>query len=265
MHRAGYGSSYSSPGERWAGAAASLAVVALIIWALLSGLSFVPRPNLRDALATVEFPLPPPSPTPSPRQPPSPPAPGPTSTIPDPARESAPEDKPSPPNLRNEATQIAAPRLPPLVLPPVIAAPRAGAGSAQSSGASDRPGPGQGAGGVGDGLGGGGAGGRGGSGGGGGLIPPRQTSGRLGYRDIPPELRRGSETSVEVQFRVGTDGRVSDCFETRSSGSAAIDDLVCSLIERRFRYEPSRDRAGRPVTSWVAETHGWYFPPEEEQ
>lgn len=161
---------------------------------------------------------------------------------------------PSPPNLRNKATPVASP--PPIVPlappPPIVVAPRPAAGSAAASGASDRPGPGQGAGGQGNGTGGGG------SGDGAGFTPPRQIKGRLRYSDMPPELRAsGVGGSVGVRYRVETDGRVSACSVTTSSGNSQLDQLTCALIEERFRFRPSLDPEGRPVRSNIVETHSW--------
>jgi protein TonB len=36
-----------------------------------------------------------------------------------------------------------------------------------------------------------------------------------------------------------------------------LDETTCRLIEERFRFEPSRDRSGRPVRSRIVENHEW--------
>ena len=69
---------------------------------------------------------------------------------------------------------------------------------------------------------------------------------------------------MSVRYRVGTDGRASDCVATRSSGSRALDDLTCRLIEQRFRFAPSRDRTGRAVRSIIVEDHSWMVSDEVE-
>ena len=170
---------------------------------------------------------------------------------------------PSPPNLRNQATQIVAPKLEPLIVPPpIVAATQAGTGRAANTGASDRVGPGQGAGGFGDGFGGGGDGA---GGDGGGDVPPRWIKGRLRFSDLPAgllEAERGG--SVSVRYVVNIDGRVGNCLVTRSSGSAELDQITCALIERRFRFDPSRDGRGRPVRSIIVETHSWTIESSEE-
>ena len=53
------------------------------------------------------------------------------------------------------------------------------------------------------------------------------------------------------------DGSVTGCRAIRSSGHPPIDTAACRLIERRFRYRPALNRAGRPVRSVVEENHTW--------
>ena len=62
---------------------------------------------------------------------------------------------------------------------------------------------------------------------------------------------------MTVQFTVQPDGRVSGCTAIESSGSTVLDDATCRAVERRYRYEPSRDPEGRPVPSMVVESHRW--------
>ncbi len=129
------------------------------------------------------------------------------------------------------------------------------------AGASDRPGPGEGAGGQGNGAGGGGY------GDGDGDVPPRLIKGRLKFSDLPPDLRDGGIAgTVSVRYDVDISGRVGDCIITASSGSAELDKLTCQLIQRRFRFDPSRDPEGQPVRSTIEENHRWEidrrgFPP----
>lgn len=187
---------------------------------------------------------------------------------PDPARNTRREGKAAPANLRSEPTEIVAPRpeIPLPALPPVAAAPVAGVGAAPSAGAADVPGPGTGAGGEGAGRGSGGDG----DGDGGreaDETPPRWRSGRLRFSDFPPALAdAGIGGTVGVRYLVWTDGHVTECEVTRSSGNAQIDALTCRLITERFRFRPSRDSRGRPVPALVVETHTWDVPaPAPEQ
>jgi protein TonB len=208
--------------------------------------------------------------SPSPEEPPKPqPAPSPTPTASptqaDKAQSARKRDRASPENLRNQATAVFAPVLPAVrTPPPIVAAPRPAAGDASNTGNADRIGPGQGAGGEGDGTGGGGNG-DGGSGGGDAVTRPIQIRGKLHWSDLPEELRetrRGGE--LELTYRVNIDGRVSDCRITQSSGIPALDTRTCRLITERFRFRPSRNAAGRPVPSYIIESHGWLQEPDAD-
>ena len=88
---------------------------------------------------------------------------------------------------------------------------------------------------------------------------PRWRSGRIkGSSDYPPEARdAGVGGTVSVRYTVETDGHVTGCVVTRSSGDASLDQTTCRLIEQRFRYKPSMDAQGRPVPSLVEENHTW--------
>jgi len=237
---------------------ASLLIVAGGIVALIVGLAVhTGAPDRQPPLATV-VPFSRPTQDPRPKETPAK------------ARSTAAKGRPSPANLHNKATQVVAPpaRLPPLIVPPpIVTAPRAGLGSAASSGASDQRGPGQGAGGIGDGLGGGGNGDGNGDGNGedDAVTRPRQIRGRLHFSDLPPDLREtkaGGE--LELQYRIGVDGRVSDCRVRQSSGRPELDATTCRLITQRFRFKPSKNRRGEPVPSIMIERHGWYFPPDAD-
>lgn len=153
-------------------------------------------------------------------------------------------------NRHAKAAPVVAPRpkLPPLIPPPVAAAPKPGDGSEASAGAAPVAGPGSGAGGRGDGLG------AGGSGSGGGGTRPVWRSGTIEDRDYPREARRarvGGE--VEVRFTIEATGRVTGCRVSKSSGDAALDATTCRLIEARFRFKPATNAAGVAVAS----SYGW--------
>jgi periplasmic protein TonB len=190
--------------------------------------------------------------------PPAPPVPPPPAQRrrPDPAPQRRPQGG-APPNLRAEPTEIVAPK-PVIPLPPPLpAAEIAGLGSDRSAGAAEIAGPGTGSGGRGAGSGRGYGDGDG-DGDGGDGVPPRRIRGRLRDSDYPASAwEAGIGGTVSVIYRVGVDGRVSDCAVTRSSGSGALDALTCRLIEQRFRFEPSRDPRGRPVTARIVEDHEW--------
>jgi len=223
----------------------AVALEALFVAALLWGLG-VRMPTSESVPLQMFDVLPPPPPPPVAR------------VVPKPARSHRPEGAASPPNLRSKATEIVAPPpvVPLIIPPPVIAAPVAGVGSDSTAGAADVAGPGTGSGGIGIGTGSGGAGD--GDGDGGDETPPRWRRGRIRDSDYP----RGAEEvgvggTVGVRYTVETNGRVTGCRVTRSSGNRELDAATCRLIEQRFRYDPSRDAAGRPVRSIIVENHSW--------
>jgi len=85
-----------------------------------------------------------------------------------------------------------------------------------------------------------------------------QIAGEILPSDYPRDLReRGIGGRVDMVFTVGTNGRVTSCRITRSSGVPELDALTCSLIQQRFRYRPSTDRYGRPIPDEVEGEHDW--------
>lgn len=233
--------------SRAVSALAAVAVQALLLWALIAGLAVHMPRVVEQGLALFAVPVDPP---PKPK----------VRIEPAKQRIKRPEGAASPANLRNRATEVAAPEpVVPVVLPPppVVTAPVPADGAAANTGASNVPGPGTGSGGIGDGTGSGGAG----DGDGGGWqdeTPPRWRSGRLRDSDYPGDLGElGAGGTVSVRYVVRTDGRVDRCRVTRSSGHAELDAITCRLIEQRFRYRPSLDARGRPVEATIVEDHSW--------
>lgn len=192
--------------------------------------------------------------------------PKPKTPIPHKIKSPRPEGEASPPNLRAEPTQIVLPppviKLPPPI--PVMAAPIAGVANAPSAGSADIPGPGYGAGGFGNGR---GAGGEGSGDGGGGWVAPRQIKGRIKDSDYPRSAgEAGVGGTVGVKYQVSADGHVTGCEVTRSSGFPDLDNTTCRLIVERFRFRPSRDPEGRPVSATIVQNHTWVIhqlPPDE--
>jgi protein TonB len=135
--------------------------------------------------------------------------------------------------------------------PPSLSAGLVASGPSGSAGRAD-PGTGSGAAGAGtaSGVGGSdlGAGGRGGG------SRAQHVSGQIVRSDYPrAAIQAREEGQVETRFVVGIDGHVSNCRVTRSSGSTALDQTTCQLIEQRFRWTPARDAHGNPV----AEERRW--------
>jgi protein TonB len=232
----------STPRERLGGAIGALAMVALLGWLLVGGLTVRLGGAQVPALQLLRFTLPPPPP-PEPEvvSKPKPQAP----------KE---EGKASPPNKVSRATEVVAP-VPALAPPPLPAAPKPAQGNDASSGNAPIAGPGTGSGGVGDGT---GSGGRGNGAGGGGGTVLRLIRGDITGRDYPKAAAEaGAQGTVAMRFTVGVDGRPRDCRVTRSSGNADLDATTCQLILKRFRYAPSRDASGKPYADVVTGEQEW--------
>jgi protein TonB len=74
------------------------------------------------------------------------------------------------------------------------------------------------------------------------------------------ELQLGQEGITGFRLTIGTDGKVTNCEITRSSGSAGLDKTACDLLRRRARFSPSTDGDGNPVTgSYTSQMH-WLIP-----
>ena len=219
----------------------------LLGYALIAGLGVRFAPERGGDLKLFDIPEPPP----------------PENSVRAKVRVDEPEGAAAPPSLRAKASPVVAP--PPKIKlnppPPLVAAPLPTpvVGNDRSTGASDIDGPGTGGGGEGAGT---GSGGEGSGTGGGRAVPARRVSGAIsGATDYPPAARRaGVEGSVSVRFTVGTDGSVSTCRVLRSTASPELDATTCRLIERRFRYEPAMDAAGRPVPETIGRTFDWLLP-----
>jgi protein TonB len=175
---------------------------------------------------------------------------------PKPAEQRRSHGKASPPDLRAEPTPIVAPRpeVPVPIPPPIPAAPIDGAGSANAVGNAEVPGLGTGASGQGNGQGSG----SGGQGDGSGGTPPQWIRGRIKDSDYPKSAgEAGISGTVSVRYIVEVDGHATSCRVTASSGNPELDATTCQLIEKRFRFKPSRDEEGRPARATIVENHSW--------
>jgi len=79
--------------------------------------------------------------------------------------------------------------------------------------------------------------------------------------DYPSQaLRNEEQGTTGVRLTVGTDGRVSDCQVTSSSGSSSLDATTCSILKRRARYTPAKDQSGQPITGTDSARIRWQLP-----
>lgn len=231
------------PRERATTILAVVLIHAALGYALLNLSGSLRAPGREGALAVFDVAPPPPPPPPVIEKSPQP----------QPKKD---EGAASPPNIESKATPVVAPK-PRVIIPappPIVASVTPNIGAAPTQGAAPVAGPGTGAGGSGTGTGSGGAGNGSGGGGSGGVdIRPtviEQT--KLVGRDYPPGAieawPRGGRVFVAV--RVQLDGRATDCKINRSSGNPHIDADTCRLVMAKVRFNPARDRDGRPVVDW---------------
>lgn len=82
---------------------------------------------------------------------------------------------------------------------------------------------------------------------------PKSVSGSLQglIRDSDyPEsaIDREEQGTVAVRLTIGTNGRVTACSVTQSSGSRTLDSTTCRIAQSRGRYTPAMDSNGNPTT-----------------
>jgi protein TonB len=79
--------------------------------------------------------------------------------------------------------------------------------------------------------------------------------------DYPSSAIRNEEAGT-TRFRlvVGTDGKVTECTVTASSGSSALDSTTCRLMKQRAKFIPARDSDGRLVSDSVSNAIRWVLP-----
>jgi protein TonB len=220
--------------NRAIGIAGAVAFNALLLAALLSLSSSASSLRSGPALVSFDVSRPPPPAPPSPDR--------------EPAGAAAPPSR--------GVTRAPSPPKPPRPLPsPTPAQPAVDVGSRSATGAGDTAGSAAGQGGQGSGSGAG----VGGSGSGSGAVsPPVHIAGALADADYArADLPRGAAGTVVIGFRVRSDGRVDRCSVVRSSGYDAIDRATCRLVERRFRFRPARDAAGRPIDFQLRTDFTW--------
>ena len=91
--------------------------------------------------------------------------------------------------------------------------------------------------------------------------PANEPSRWLSTDDYPTAaLRRGSEGVAGYRLIVATDGRVSACDITRSTGDRQLDDATCRFIARRARFESATDHTGAKVSGIYTGTVKWDIP-----
>lgn len=73
-------------------------------------------------------------------------------------------------------------------------------------------------------------------------------------------LRAEAQGTTAFRLDVGTDGRVTNCTVTSSSGHSALDDQTCKLLMRRARFNPAKDSNGNATTGVYSSRMKWEIP-----
>ena len=79
--------------------------------------------------------------------------------------------------------------------------------------------------------------------------------------DYPPSaLRAGLEGRTSFRLDLGVDGRATGCAVTQSSGSDELDRTACRLLQRRAHFSAALGADGQPVASSYAGSVVWRAP-----
>lgn len=73
-------------------------------------------------------------------------------------------------------------------------------------------------------------------------------------------LREEREGTTSFRVTVGPDGRVTSCDITGSSGSPDLDEATCSNVTRRARFNPATDGEGQPTSGAYSNRVRWVIP-----
>jgi protein TonB len=74
------------------------------------------------------------------------------------------------------------------------------------------------------------------------------------------DLRLEHAGITRVRLTVGSDGRVTDCAVTASSGWPSLDAAACAKLTQRARFEPATDTTGARVSGGFATAVKWEIP-----
>lgn len=79
--------------------------------------------------------------------------------------------------------------------------------------------------------------------------------------DYPSNAARNEEQgTTRFRLAVGSDGKVTSCTVTGSSGSSALDSTTCRLMKQRARFTPARNNRDEPTGDTVSSAIRWVLP-----
>ncbi|WP_366943575.1 energy transducer TonB [Parasphingopyxis sp.] len=91
---------------------------------------------------------------------------------------------------------------------------------------------------------------------------PRGNPGRwVTNADYPSaSIRNEEQGTASFRLTVGTNGRVTNCQITSSTGYSRLDNETCRQLQRRARFRPALDDAGNPTTGTYSSSIRWEIP-----
>ena len=93
-------------------------------------------------------------------------------------------------------------------------------------------------------------------------VPPKSAVGNLQGLISPDDypqtaLENEEQGTVSVRLSIGTNGRVTDCSVTGSSGSRTLDSTTCRVLKSRARFTPATDQNGAPTSGSFSQRITW--------
>ena len=76
----------------------------------------------------------------------------------------------------------------------------------------------------------------------------------------PAAQRAGAQGRVVARLSIGTDGRVSDCSVSSSSGNSDLDETTCRIARRSVKFSPAKDDSGNAIASSYTLPVRWVLP-----
>lgn len=85
----------------------------------------------------------------------------------------------------------------------------------------------------------------------------------FGTDDYPMEaIEKEEQGTVAYRLTIGRRGGVPDCEIVESSGSEALDEQTCRILEERAHFSPARDAAGKRIPDTYSGRIRWVLPDE---
>ncbi len=93
---------------------------------------------------------------------------------------------------------------------------------------------------------------------------PKNNPGSWATTNDYPSRALSQEREGTTTFRVtvGSDGKVTDCSVTGSSGHGDLDAATCSNVKRRARFDPALSNDGSPTSGSYSNRVTWRIPKE---